>query len=206
MRLCSPPNDSRGAGRASSNHRLPLIPHHDRGGGPLWPAPACRQRGPGDLFGHLWSGRACRDRHCFHMGPAISAPFSNQGPGAGVIHHFVPERERSVFIGFFPCRPLFPFVGLWLHLCHSECGSQSAPHFLALERPPARPETRPLIAGIFPTHRHCARASPTSDSPKPGKWSSASCGACMSRFGSREAGWLLGQSRTAAGSNWQQTG
>jgi hypothetical protein len=72
------------------------------------------------------------------MGPAISAPFSNQGPGAGVIHHFVPERERSVFIGFFPCRPLFPFVGLWLHLCHSECGSQSAPHFLALERPPSQ--------------------------------------------------------------------
>jgi hypothetical protein len=29
------------------------------------------------FFGHLWSGRACRDRHCFHMGPAISAPFSN---------------------------------------------------------------------------------------------------------------------------------
>src|SRR6267378_1169103 len=25
------------------------------------------------LFGHLGSGRACRDRHCFHMGPAISA-------------------------------------------------------------------------------------------------------------------------------------
>ena len=62
MRLCSPPNDSRGAGLASSNHRLPLTPHHDRGGGPLWPAPACRQRGPSDLFGHLWSGRACRDR------------------------------------------------------------------------------------------------------------------------------------------------
>ncbi len=111
MRLCSPPNDSPGAGRASSNHRLPLIPHHDRGGGPLWPAPACRQRGPSDLFGHLWSGRACRDRHCFHMGPAISAPFSNQGPGAGVIHHFVPERERSVFIGFLPCRPLISVCG-----------------------------------------------------------------------------------------------
>ena len=38
----SPPNVSRGAGRASSNHHLPLIPHHDRGIGPLWPAPACR--------------------------------------------------------------------------------------------------------------------------------------------------------------------
>ena len=50
------------------------------------------------------------------------------------------------------------------------------------------------------------RGSPISDSPKPGKWSSALRGACMSRFGSREAGWLLGQSRTAAGSNWRQTG
>ena len=35
MRPCSPPNVSRGAGRASSNHRLRLTPHHDRGGGPL---------------------------------------------------------------------------------------------------------------------------------------------------------------------------
>ena len=61
--------------RASSNHRLPLIPHHDRGGDPLWPAPACRWHGPRDLFGHLCSGRACRDRHWFHVGPAISAPF-----------------------------------------------------------------------------------------------------------------------------------
>jgi len=26
-------NDSRGAGRANSNHRLPLTPHHARGGG-----------------------------------------------------------------------------------------------------------------------------------------------------------------------------
>jgi hypothetical protein len=66
MRPCSPPNVSRGAGRASSNHRLRLTPHHDRGSGPLWPAPACRKRGPSDLFGHLGSGRACRDRHGFH--------------------------------------------------------------------------------------------------------------------------------------------
>ncbi len=103
MRLCSPPNDSRGAGRASSDHRLPLIPHHDRGGGPLWPAPACRQLGPSDLFGHLWSGRACRDRDCFHMGPAISAVFKSRPRRRG--YSSFRSRTRALGFHWFPPLP-----------------------------------------------------------------------------------------------------
>ena len=66
-----------GPGRASSNHRLPFTLHHVRRRRYRFShaaAPVCRWRGPGDLFRHLWSGRACRDRHCSHMGLAISAP------------------------------------------------------------------------------------------------------------------------------------
>ena len=98
MRLCSPLNVSRRAGRASSNHRLPLTPHHGRRRRYRFShaaAPACRWRGPSDLFRHLWSGRACRDRHYFHMGPAIkqkSRPLS-----------FARERCRLRAWTFSPC-------------------------------------------------------------------------------------------------------
>jgi hypothetical protein len=141
------------------------------------------------------------------MGPAINAPFFKSRPRRRGYSSF---RSRTRALGFH----WFPPLPTPISVCGALASSLPFGVRLAigttlprLGKAPSQVRDSTIDRWNFSdTTKPRGRGSPTSDSPRLGKWSSALCGACMSRFGSREAGWLLGQSRTAAGSNWRQTG